>query len=144
MDRLKEVHKKFQVTNYKIQTMSQVTRNNKQEPKFDLEPRSLEFAKEVIRLCKKLPNNTVNFKLVDQLVRSGGSIGANYREANDSLGKKDFVNRLRIARKEAKETIFWLELLKEANFEIKIDDLIHEATELRNILSAIIKKVSPK
>lgn len=123
--------------------MSQVTKTNK-ETKFDLEPRTLEFAKEVVRLCKKLPNNTVNFKLVDQLVRSTGSIGANYREANDALGKKDFANRLRIARKEAKETIFWLELLKEANPETKVDSLIQEAVELRNILSAIIKRVDAK
>lgn len=110
---------------------------------FDLEERTLKFAKSIVNLCKQLPNNTVNFKLVDQLIRSSGSVGANYREANDSLGKKDFVFRIRIARKESKETIFWLELLREANPEIKIDNLIQECTELRNILSAIIKKTEP-
>ena len=114
--------------------------NHKQ---YNLEDRTLEFAKNIIRLCKDLSTNTVNFKLVDQLVRSAGSIGANYREANDSLGKKDFSNRLRISRKEAKETIFWLELLQEANPSIKIEYLIKECVELRNILSAIIKKVDP-
>ncbi len=110
--------------------------------KYDLEERTLKFAKNVIRLCKSLPSNTVNLKLVNQLIRSAGSIGANYREANDSLGKKDFLHRLRIARKEAKETIFWLELILEANRDKKkeIDGLIGECTEIRNILSAIINK----
>ena len=111
--------------------------------KFDLEPRTLAFAKSVLHLCQKLPNNVVNYKLIDQLIRSAGSIGANYREANDALGKKDFANRLRISRKEAKETIFWLELVKEANpnLETEILKLIDECSQLRNIFSSIINKV---
>ena len=111
---------------------------------FDLEERTLNLAKQVVKLCKILPNNTVNFKLTDQIIRSAGSIGANYREANDCLGKKDFGHRLRIARKESKETIFWLELIQEANPELKnkIDALTDECTQIRNILSAIIKKVN--
>jgi len=110
--------------------------------KFDLEDRTLDFSKNVIRYCKSIPNNTINFKLIDQLVRSACSIGANYREANDSLGKKDFVHRLRISRKEAKETIYWLELIVETNPDKKITavPLLTEAIELRNILSAIITK----
>jgi len=111
--------------------------------KYDLEERTLEFAKQIIRLCKKLPNNTINLKLIDQIIRSAGSVGANYREANDALGKKDFLYRLRIARKEAKETIFWLKLIIEANKDREnIDRLVKEGREIRNILSAIIKKVS--
>lgn len=114
--------------------------------KFDLETRTLEFAKNVVRLCLKLNSNIVNHKLIDQLVRSSGSVGANYREANDSLGKKDFINRLRISRKETKETIFWLELVLEANPEKtkEIAVLIDESTQIRNILSAIITKVNNK
>lgn len=109
---------------------------------YDLEKRTLEFAKRVIRLCKRLPNNTVNFKLIDQIVRSSASIGANYCEANDSLGRKDFINRLRISRKEAKETSYWLELIKDTNCECskEIDLLMDECIQLRNILSAIITK----
>ncbi len=123
-----------QETNYKLQTRN----------KFNLEDRTLNFAKKIVVMCKSLPNNTVNFKLVDQLIRSSGSIGANYREANDCLGKKDFVFRLRISRKEAKETIFWLELVKEANtnFQVEINNLSKECFELKSILSAIINKVS--
>lgn len=116
----------------------------KTEKKFDLEERTLNFAKQIINFCKKLSNNTINFKLIDQLIRSAGSIGANYREANDSLGKKDFLHKLRITRKETKETIFWLELIKEANKDISIDNLINESIQLRNIFSSIIKKVDSK
>ena len=116
--------------------------NQNTNNKFDLEARTLEFAKKVVRLCFKLENNVVNHKLIDQLVRSSGSIGTNYREANDSLGKKDFILRLKISRKEAKETCHWLILLKEANstHSEEIDYLSQEVDELRNILSAIIQK----
>ena len=70
---------------------------------FDLERRTTEFGKTIIRLCKSLPRNSMNDRLIGQVVGSAGSIGANYREANDALGKKDFVQRLKIARREAKE-----------------------------------------
>lgn len=117
--------------------------NQIQNQKFNLEDRTLIFAKDIIRLCHKLPNNIVNSKLVDQIIRSSGSIGANYREANDSLGKKDFLLRLRISKKETKETNFWLELLKESNsnFSQEIDKLINECSQIRNIFSAIINKI---
>jgi len=113
---------------------------------FDLEDRTLIFAKRVIRLCKELSPSIVNSKLIDQLIRSSGSVGANYREANDSTGKKDFLFRLRISRKESKETVFWLELIIEANdsFRSKTEILIDECTQIRNILSTIINKVEAK
>jgi four helix bundle protein len=115
------------------------TTNNKQ---YNLEDRTLQFAKDVIKLCKLLPNNTVNFKLIDQIVRSAASVGANYREANDTLGNKDFVYRLRISRKEAKETSFWLELILDSNPDQNknVAILMDECIQLRNILSAIIAK----
>ena len=124
-------------------SMSQVVRKNRV---FDLEDRTLEFAKRVVRLCKELPINTVNDKLVDQVIRSAGSVGANYREASDSLGRKDELMRLKISRKEAKETIFWLELIAEANesFAKRMQELIQESRELKNILSAIITKREKK
>ncbi|MEK7162393.1 MAG: four helix bundle protein [Patescibacteria group bacterium] len=113
---------------------------------FDLENRTTEFAKRVIHLCKALPKNSMNSRLVGQIVGSAGSVGANYREANDSLGKKDFLHRLKISRKEAKETIHWLELIKEANpeFAYRMGDIQKEANELKNILSAIIQKAAVK
>jgi len=109
---------------------------------FDLEKRTTEFAKAVIRLCRSLPVDSVNNRLTGQIAGASGSIGANYREANDALGKKDFILRLKIARREAKESQHWLELILEANLnkETEIKPLLKEVGELRNILSAIITK----
>ncbi|OGH73383.1 MAG: hypothetical protein A3C90_02685 [Candidatus Magasanikbacteria bacterium RIFCSPHIGHO2_02_FULL_51_14] len=107
---------------------------------YNLEERTLEFSKRILRLAKALPKGEVNIILTRQFVRSGTSIGANYREANDALGDKDFLNRLRIARKEAKETTYWLELVKEHNplMAHKMNDIIGESIELRKILSTMI------
>ncbi|NOQ68146.1 four helix bundle protein [Patescibacteria group bacterium] len=114
--------------------------------KFDLEERTTEFAKRVVRLCRSLPKDSINNRLSGQAVGSAGSVGANYREANDSLGKKDFLHRMRISRKEAKETIYWLDLIEEANPEFKerMKELKQEAQELKNILSTIIKNTEEK
>ena len=112
--------------------------------RFDLEERTLEFAKKVIGLCRQLPQNVINNELIGQLIDSSGSVGANYREANDALSKKDFRHRIKITRKEAKETHYWLELLIDANpeFKEKIDILLIEALELKKIFSSIADKSS--
>jgi four helix bundle protein len=114
--------------------------------KFDLEERTTEFAKRTIRLCKDLPRNPINDRLTGQCVGSAGSAGANYREANDALGKKDFLHRMRISRKEAKETLHWFDCIEEANpeYKDKMQDLKQECMEMKNILSAIIKKTEDK
>jgi len=111
--------------------------------KFDLEERTTRFAKDVVKLCNSLPRNPNNDRLVGQVVGSSGSIGANYREANDALGKKDFLQRLKISRREAKESMHWLDVLLEANTNesSSIGALLKEAEEIKNILSAIINKV---
>lgn len=75
---------------------------------YDLEDRTLLFAKNVRRMARQIPKMILIRNDVIQVMRSSGSIGANYIEANAALGKKDFQMRLRIARKEAKETVFWL------------------------------------
>ena len=110
---------------------------------FDLEKRTTEFARFVIKLCQCLPENPINYRLIGQVVGSAGSVGANYREANDSLGKKDLIQRLRISRREAKESLHWLELILEANRkkEVEIISLMRENEELKNILSSIIAKL---
>lgn len=114
--------------------------------KFDLEERTTEFAKRVILLCRALPKDSINNRLTGQAVGSAGSVGANYREANDSLGKKDFVHRLRISRKEAKEVIHWLDCIETANpeFSSRMQNLKQEAREIKNILSSIIQKTNDK
>jgi four helix bundle protein len=112
------------------------------EKRYDLEERTEEFAKGVIALCNGMPRSTVNHELVSQVVRSSGSVGANYIEANERLSQKDFVNRIKICRKEAKETRYWLRLIASSNssLETEIAGLVQESTELMNIFGAILKK----
>lgn len=109
---------------------------------YDLEERTLEFGKRIIRMCKAVVQGTINNTLVQQVMRSGTSIGANYREANETETKKDFCFRMRICRKEAKETMYWLLLIIEANPTMtkRIEPLIQEAQELVKITAAIIEK----
>lgn len=118
--------------------------NNQTNKKFDLEQRTLDFSKAVIDLIKTLPKNSTNFAVIDQLIRSATSVGANYREANDALGKKDFYMRSKICRKEAKEAKYWLELTLHSNPDLKdkIEPLLEESTELIKIFSSIIGKVT--
>jgi len=123
----------------KLQTTNNLQRANKKP--YDLEERTLIFAKSVIILCKSFRQNAVTMRLIGQLVAAAGSVGANYREATEALSKKDFIHRLKISRKECKETTFWLELLDEAaGPNGRIHDLIQESKELRNILTAILEK----
>ena len=110
---------------------------------FNFEERTKLFAIEVRRFVKRLPTTVANREDIKQLVRSSGSIGANYIEANDSLGKKDFLMRLRIARKESKETRYWLDLVDCGSDRTVGEEqarLHLEAGELLCILSAMIAK----
>ena|SRR5690606_22393663 len=109
---------------------------------YDLEERTYMFAKNCRLLIQSLPKNLSNMEDGKQLIRSSGSIAANYIEANEKLGDKDFKFRLKIARKEAKETLLWLKLLKDLNhnFDSDLETLLNEADELRKIISAIINK----
>ena len=113
------------------------------QPVYDLEERTFQFAKDVRLVVKSLPYSKANHEDVKQLIRSSGSIGANYREANEALSKKDFIMRCKISRKESKESVYWLRLIYETN-ELKNDneilDLIQEAEELKKIFSSIIEK----
>ena len=114
-----------------------------QNPKqFDLEDRTAEFAGNVRSFIKKLPKTLINFEDGKQVVRSSGSVGANYIEANESLSKKDFVLRIKICRKEAKETRYWLKLIEvyDKVMEQERQSLIQEAKELMMIFSAIMRK----
>jgi four helix bundle protein len=113
------------------------------EPKkYDLEERTLNFAINSRLFFKKLPRTISNIEDVKQCVRSSGSVGANYIEANESLSKKDFCFRIKICRKEAKESSYWLKIMKATNleFETEINILIQESDELKKIFSSIIEK----
>ncbi len=110
---------------------------------YDLEGRTFKFAKRVREFVKALPKTLGNVEDAKQLVRALGSVGANYIEANDALSKKDFIMRIKICRKEAKETRYWLRLMdtdgsNEASAER--EKLIQESTELMNIFGAILRK----
>jgi four helix bundle protein len=109
---------------------------------FDLEERTFKFAKRVFEICKKLKRNHLLHEYIKQLVRASSSVGANYIEANESLSKKDFVYRIRICLKEAKESAFFLRLLKEIQDELQteLSELFQEAIELKKIFSSIIEK----
>ena len=85
----------------------------------DLEERSLRFAKTLRDYCKEIKFGTINDVYVKQVIRSSSSIDANCIEANEALGKQDRIMRFRIARKEAKETMYWLELLEDQNEKTK-------------------------
>ncbi len=110
---------------------------------YNLEERTLVFAKNIRDFVRKLPNSIANSEDIRQLVRSSGSVGANYIEACDCLSKKDFALRIKISRKEAKETIFWLKLIltrNEPESEVYRNKLIDEATQLMKIFGAILNK----
>jgi four helix bundle protein len=115
--------------------------NNK--PVFDLEERTFQFAKAVRLFVKTLPKTISNIEDAKQIVKASGSVGSNYREANESLSKKDFLMRMKISRKEAKESTYWLRLINETNNLNNTSDsqkLIQEANELKKIFSSITEK----
>ncbi len=109
---------------------------------YDLEERTYLFARNCRLLLYTLPKTNANYEDSKQLIKSSGSVAANYIEANEKLGDKDFKFRLKISRKEAKESILWLRLLKDLNesHREELTTLIQEAEELRKILSTIINK----
>lgn len=111
--------------------------------RFDLEERTFNFAKKVREFIKKIPKNVIVYEDINQLIRSSGSIGANYIEANEALSKKDFYHRIKISRKEAKESRFWLRLLDLKDYldlEKEKQLLIQEATEFMKIFGSILEK----
>ena len=116
-----------------------------QPPKkiYDFEERTFLFAKNVRAFVKQLPRTVCNLEDVKQLVRSSGSVGANYIEANESLGGKDFKMHIKISRKEAKESRYWVRLVDAGNaldLQKECECLIQESTELMNIFGAILRK----
>ncbi|MCU0404546.1 MAG: four helix bundle protein [Chitinophagaceae bacterium] len=109
-----------------------------------LEQRCFDFASDVRIFCRKINQDIINVQDIRQLVKSSGSICANYIEANEKLGEGDLRFRIKVARKEAKETILWLGLIHiQENNEIENERqrLIKEASELKAILSSILNKL---
>jgi four helix bundle protein len=110
---------------------------------YDLEKRTYEFARRIRCFLKRIPRSISNTEDSKQLARSSGSVGANYIEANESLGKKDFNMHAKICRKEAKESRFWLMLIDAGDDEAvkkEQESLTKESEELMNIFGAIVRK----
>ena len=108
---------------------------------YDLEERTFLFARQVCTFVNKLPKTIPNIENGKQLVRSAGSVGANYIEANEALSKKDFNMRIKISRKEAKESRYWLRLLDVPEaLEDERSLLINESDQLMKIFSSIMRK----
>ena len=110
---------------------------------YDLEDRTLAFAKRVRAFVKRLRKTIANIEDSKQLVKASGSVGANYIEANEAISKKDFILRIKICRKEAKESRYWLRLVDINNDEELEDErkeLEQEATELTSIFGSILRK----
>lgn len=109
--------------------------------KFDIHDRIFNFVIRVLRLIKVLPQNFENKILVEQLIRSATSMGANDQEADGVSSKKDFIHCYTVVRKETKETLYWLRLLSElnVNFRIRMLALLQENQEIVSIVSSILK-----
>lgn len=124
--------------NTKLKTMKEYRTSQ-----YDLEDRTFNFAQDVRAFAKQIPKTVANTEDTKQVVRASGSVGANYIEANESLSKKDFLLRIKICRKEAKESRYWLRLIDagdDSTVEKYQATLIQEATELTSILGAIPRK----
>lgn len=112
---------------------------------YDLEERTFLFARRAIRYFKVLPRAVSSIEIAKQGIRASGSVGANFIEANEALSRKDFAMRIKICRKEAKETIYWLRLSEPDNEQEKEREiLINEATELMKIFGSILEKTKNK
>ena len=130
--------------NSKLETLNskqtQLSKNQNSKP-YDLRDRTLRFAKMVRNYVKNLPRTLSNIEDARQLVKASGSVGANYIEAEEALSRKDFVMRIKISRKEAKESGYWLELIESREEQItEKQNLIQEATELTKIFGSIVEK----
>ena len=115
--------------------------NSERQP-FDLEERTAQFGEAIIAFAKKIPENSVNNRLIGQLVGAGTSVGANYCEATDCVSKKDFKKSIGTCRKESKETRFFLRMIATAEPSLKDEarKLWKEAKELNLIFGAIWRK----
>jgi len=135
----------MKISNFKHQISNNIQIGSSKIPNkiYDLEERTFQFAKNFSSYYKKIPRTVSNIEYGKQAIRSSGSSGSNYIEANEALSKKDFLMRIKICRKEAKESAYWLRLIIESNDEKHREEglrLFNEAIELKKIFSTIIQK----
>ncbi len=112
-----------------------------EEKKRDIKERSFEFAVRIIRFIQTLPENHAGYKIGGQLLDAATSVGANVEEAIGGFSKKDFTYKMGVALKEARESNYWLRLIKVSGLKMgnELDYLLGESEELRKILTSIVK-----
>jgi len=115
---------------------------NQNSKDYDLEERTLEFARRSVKFYKGLSKTAINGEIGRQLIRAATSVGANYIEANEALSKRDFLMRIKICRKEAKESGYWLKLIEMNNPDLRNEQemLLGESVELMKIFGSILTK----
>ncbi|MFZ5392523.1 MAG: four helix bundle protein [Patescibacteria group bacterium] len=113
---------------------------------YNLEKRTSDFGIKIISLCKSIKINIINKNTINQVIRSGTSIGANYHEANDSSSKRDFKNKIFICKKETNETKYWLKMLysSELDNRVEIQKLYQESQQLNMIFQKIVNSLNKK
>jgi four helix bundle protein len=123
-----------------------MTNNKKVKTIYDLIERTAEFGENIIKFAKKIPKNSITISLITQLIRASTSVGANYCEADDAESKKDFIHKLGICKKEARESKHWLRMIVMACPELKeeAEALGQEAKELNLIFNSIIRNTRKK
>lgn len=116
-----------------------------EEDKKDIVKRAYKFALRIIYLIRKLPKDPVSLAIIRQLIKSGTSIGANAEEATAGFSREDFTYKMSIASKEARESNYWLRLIRDSKLaqnsklNEEIDDAIRESEEIKKILTSIVK-----
>jgi four helix bundle protein len=118
---------------------------NDKKPR-DITERTFEFAVRVLKMTRYLSRNSTNNTLINQIVRSATSIGANIEEAQGAYTKSDFSHCMNISKKEARETFYWLKLIREMNLAIekRLKPLLVENEEIIKILTTIVKNSNPR
>jgi four helix bundle protein len=120
------------------------TRLKAKDVPFDIKQRTFLFGVRIVRLVGKLPRTVAGVEIARQLIRAGTSVGSNTEEASEGLSRRDFLNHVKIARKEAKESRYWLAIIQAADLlkDPEVEALRQEAEELVRILTSIIKRTS--
>ena len=110
---------------------------------YDLEDRTKKFSKEIVCFLRSVNLGSYNQNIISQLIRSATSVGANYHEANGAISTRDFFNKIAICRKEARETEYWIRLLKETNYltEKQSQSILTDCEELLKIIGSIKKTI---
>jgi len=121
-----------------------------EEDKKDIVKRSYKFALRIIQIANKLPNSSFTYPIRDQLIRSGTSVGSNAEEASAGFSRNDFIFKMSVASKEAREANYWLRLIRDSEIaktkelEEEINTAITESYEIKRILTSIVKTSKEK